>query len=72
MLGARVGDALYLAICTDKGAILWTLNRGLGEAGLKLRVKSGFSHHRLQKWKLLLVQRTGSAFAFALLPCGHR
>ena len=32
-LGLRAGDALHLAICADHGATLYTLDRGLSEAG---------------------------------------
>ena len=39
-LGLRAGDALHLAICTDHGATLCTLDRRLGEAGAALGVKT--------------------------------
>jgi predicted nucleic acid-binding protein len=39
-LGLRAGDALHLAICTDYGATLCTLDRTLSEAGAALGVKT--------------------------------
>jgi len=39
-LGLRAGDALHLAICADRGAIICTLDRRLGEAALALGVKT--------------------------------
>lgn len=40
MLGLRAGDALQLAICSDHGATLCTLDRRLSEAGAPLGVKT--------------------------------
>jgi predicted nucleic acid-binding protein len=40
VLGLRAGDALHLAICSDHGATLCTLDRGLSEAGAALGVKT--------------------------------
>ena len=37
-LGLRAGDALHLAICSDHGATLCTLDRRLAEAGVQLGV----------------------------------
>ena len=39
-LGLRAGDALHLAICTDHGATLCTLDRRLANAGSALGVKA--------------------------------
>ena len=39
-LGLRAGDALHLAICTDHGATLCTLDRRLANAGSVLGVKA--------------------------------
>ena len=39
-LGLRAGDALHLAICTDHGATLCTLDRRLAEAGAPLGIKT--------------------------------
>jgi uncharacterized protein len=39
-LGLRAGDALHLAICTDHGATLCTLDRRLANAGSTLGVKA--------------------------------
>ena len=39
-LGLRAGDALHLAICADRGAIICTLDRRLAEAALALGVKT--------------------------------
>jgi predicted nucleic acid-binding protein len=39
-LGLRAGDALHLAICTDYGATLCALDRGLSAAGAALGVKT--------------------------------
>ncbi|HEY5413054.1 MAG TPA: type II toxin-antitoxin system VapC family toxin [Caulobacteraceae bacterium] len=36
--GLRAGDALHLAIASDHGATVWTLDRRLTEAGLALGV----------------------------------
>jgi predicted nucleic acid-binding protein len=38
--GLRAGDALHLAICSDHGATLCTLDRRQGEAGAALGVKT--------------------------------
>ena len=38
--GLRAGDALHLAICSDHGATLCTLDRRLSEAGPALGVKT--------------------------------
>jgi predicted nucleic acid-binding protein len=40
VLGLRAGDALHLAICADRGAIICTLDRRLAEAALALGVKT--------------------------------
>jgi uncharacterized protein len=40
VLGLRAGDALHLAICTDHGATLCTLDRQLANAGSALGVKA--------------------------------
>jgi uncharacterized protein len=40
VLGLRAGDALHLAICTDHGATLCTLDRRLANAGSALGVKA--------------------------------
>ncbi len=37
-LGLRAGDALHLAIASDHGATVWTLDKRLAEAGLALGV----------------------------------
>jgi predicted nucleic acid-binding protein len=37
-LGLRAGDALYLAIASEAGAILQTLDRRLAEAGPSLGI----------------------------------
>ena len=37
-LGLRAGDALHLALCAERGAMLCTLDRRLAEAGLALGV----------------------------------
>ena len=39
-LGLRAGDALHLAICADRGAIICTLDRRLAEAALALGVET--------------------------------
>ena len=39
-LGLRAGDALHLAVCTDHGATLCTLDKRLSEAGPTLGVKT--------------------------------
>jgi len=39
-LGLRAGDAMHLAICSDHGATLCTLDRRLGAVGTKLGVKT--------------------------------
>ena len=39
-LGLRAADALHLAICSDYGATLCTLDRRLSEAGSGLGVKT--------------------------------
>ena len=39
-LGLRASDALHLAICSDQGATLCTLDRRLGQAGAKLGLKT--------------------------------
>jgi predicted nucleic acid-binding protein len=39
-LGLRAGDALHLAICSDHGATLCTLDRRLSDAGSVLGIKT--------------------------------
>lgn len=39
-LGLRAGDALHLAICSDHGATLCTLDRRLAEAGPQIGLKT--------------------------------
>ena len=40
VLGLRAGDALHLAICSDHGATLSTLDRRLSDAGSALGIKT--------------------------------
>jgi predicted nucleic acid-binding protein len=40
LLGLRAGDALHLAVCSDHGATLCTLDQQLSEAGSALGIKT--------------------------------